>query len=149
MTRVHRDKLECALKMLKEGHSLREIARSCGLSLTQVSEIARAHGYYVDVEEKIKEEIKKLEEQRRSLQREVRGLEERKLELAKEVENLKKLRGDLESSVNELGKRLKKEVLEPAEFLCVRYKAYGLDKRAEDIRKAAGDYASKLAEDLA
>jgi len=48
-TYIHRDKIKCAIDLLEKGASQREIAKTCGLSMSQVSAIGREYGYYVDV----------------------------------------------------------------------------------------------------
>jgi len=50
-TYIHRDKIKCAIDLLEKGASQREIAKACGLSMSQVSAIGREYGYYVDVKE--------------------------------------------------------------------------------------------------
>jgi DNA repair exonuclease SbcCD ATPase subunit len=48
---IHKDKLEKALAMLGEGKSTREVAKTVGLSFSQLKQVARLSGVYVEVKE--------------------------------------------------------------------------------------------------
>ena len=161
MARVHKNKLECALEMLEKGASFREIARTCGLSFTQVSEIADAYGYYVDVREEIQSRVEKLvereqvlrreigelEKQKQKLQGELKELEEKRSALAREVERLEKTKKELEVVLSELSRRAK-DLLAAVGSLCAKYRARGLDRYAGEIGRVAKDYVDELVKEV-
>jgi len=53
--RIHKEKYKKVVKMLEEGKSYREISRELGLSFSQIREISRNMGIYVNLEEEKKE----------------------------------------------------------------------------------------------
>lgn len=102
---IHRDKVKCAIDLLEKGVSQREIAKTCGLSMTQASAIGREYGYYVDVKEyfeKLKEE-KRYESWRKTVDEKGKGLEK---ELSKSVEDLRQVKKSLTRGIEMLIKAL-------------------------------------------
>ncbi|RLI86706.1 MAG: hypothetical protein DRO98_05030 [Archaeoglobales archaeon] len=59
--RVHKQKYERAVELLKEGKSPKEIAKKVGLSIKQILEIAELHDIYVDLDELKKKKNEKAE----------------------------------------------------------------------------------------
>jgi len=90
--RIHRDKLERALRLMAQGKSTREVAKETGLSFGQLKKIREVSDVYVEVEtykkrlEKLREEklpgIKGLE----NLDSEIKAREER-VRMLKEAEH--------------------------------------------------------------
>ncbi len=89
--RVHKRKYKKAVEMLKQGKSYREIAKQLGLSISQISEIAKNMDIYVD-----------LSEERRKLRREIRELKRQKAELEKEIRKEKDIIEGVKESLEEL-----------------------------------------------
>jgi len=59
---IHRAKIKCAIDLLEKDVSQREIAKTCDLSLSQVSAIGREYGYYIDIRkyfERLRDEERK------------------------------------------------------------------------------------------
>ncbi|USH00447.1 helix-turn-helix domain-containing protein [Thermococcus argininiproducens] len=92
--RVHKEKYKKAVKMLEEGKSYREISKELGLSFSQIRDISRNMGIYVDLEER-KREL-------RRLKREIKKLERYKAQLEKEIEKKRSIIEGLEEAVEEL-----------------------------------------------
>jgi len=153
---IHRDKIKCAIDLLKRGASQREIAKTCGLSLSQVSAIGREYGYYVEVREyfeRLRDEKKReyeawrrfVDEERRRLEAELRSLSERLRALRDEeralreiVEGLRHVKESLNREVSALLTALKK--------VCFHYQAYRAEaeKGLESLEKAIRDEVWKF-----
>ena len=132
---IHKDKLDCALKLLEKGSSLKDIAKSCHLSLSQVSEITKQHSYYVD----IRKHLEELMSQKRRLTREVKRLEREKEELVKEVKKLKLLKDGLDREVKK-NMELIDGIITSLDVLCFHIGMYdeGLRKNIKEFEKVIG-----------
>jgi len=157
---IHRDKIKCAIDLLEKGASQREIAKTCGLSMSQVSAIGREYGYYVDVKEyfeKLKEEKKReyedwrksITEERKRLEAELRELSERLKALRDEEKvrqrNVEDLRHTEESLNNEVS-----SLLTALDTMCSHYEVHReeAEKRMESLEKAIGEDARKFLEKI-
>jgi len=157
---IHRDKIKCAIDLLEKGASQREIAKTCGLSMSQVSAIGREYGYYVDVKEyfeKLKEEKKReyeswrksVDEERRRLEAELKVLGEKlntlkdeERVLQKSIEDLRRIEGSLKQEVAALAKALN--------IVCLHYLRHRIEaeSRMESLEKAIGRDVWELLEGI-
>ena len=144
---THRDKLECALKLFEKGASLKDIAKSCKLSLAQVSDIGKEYNYYVKHKKYFQGLLKELRKERHMLKKEVTELKKSKEKLSESVKELKDMKRGLESTVGKLSKKLK-DVLTNIELLCMKCKAYNLDKHLENTERWSKTYINDLREEL-
>jgi len=136
---VHRDKLKRAIELLEKGFSQKEIAKTCGLSMTQVSAIGREYGYYVNVKEhfeKLKEEKRKeFESWRKARNGEKKRLEKELEERSKRVKELEGKEKELLKSVEELGQA--KEILEQKvkNLMKLREVCFYFQPHREEVKK--------------
>ncbi|PUA31622.1 MAG: hypothetical protein B7O98_08980 [Zestosphaera tikiterensis] len=157
---IHRDKIKCAIDLLEKGASQREIAKACGLSMSQVSAIGREYGYYVDVKEhfeklkeekkreyeafrnSILEEKKKLETELRDLSERLEALKDEEKALRKSVEDLRHVEESLKQEIGTLVNALK--------IVCFHYQAYRAEaeKHMESLEKAIGSEVWKFLEEI-
>ena len=135
---IHKDKLDCALKLLEKGSSLKDIAKSCHLSLSQVSEIARQHSYYVDTRKYLEE----LMSQKRRLTREVKELEREREKLTKEIERLKLLKDGLDREVKK-DMELIDGIIASLDVLCSHIGMYD-----EELRKNVREFEKMIGKSL-
>ena len=140
-------RLECALKLFEEGASLKKIAKSCGLSFSQVYQVGRKYGYYVSVEAYLKKLIKDLRRKKLELSKEVNDLSIRREELINEVEELKETKEGLRKAVNEFSKGLD-AVLTNLKYLCLKQEPYGLSKYLNGMEKKASTDIKELFNEL-
>ena len=128
--RVHKEKYKKAVEMLIQGKSYREIAKRLGLSISQISEIAKGLDLYVD-----------LREERRKLRREIRKLKSQKEQLEKEIAEKREVLSGLEECFEKLGR---------VEELTRKIYDNILEGKTEPLKsKAERDfYQSKLIEEL-
>jgi len=157
---IHRDKIKCAVDLLERGASQREIAKACGLSMSQVSAIGREYGYYADVKEhfeKLKEEKKReyeswkksVLEERKRLEAELRELSEKVKALENEERELRKEVEDLHHANQSLRRELA-YILRCSRIACFHYQRYRADaeKRLESLERVIGEDAWKFLQEI-
>jgi len=157
---IHRDKIKCAIDLLEKGASQREIAKTCGLSMSQVSAIGREYGYYVDVEEyfeKLKEERKReyealrksILEERKKLEAELRELSERLKALRDEEKVRQRSVEDLKHAEEYLNEKIAL-LLPSLDTMCSYYKVHRdeAEKRMESLEKVIGEDVWKFLEKI-
>ena len=89
--RVHKEKYDRCVEMLRQGYSYREIAKKLKLSISQISLIAKDLEIMVDLEfnkrklKELKRKINELEEYKAKLDRKIEELESYKDELEDEI----------------------------------------------------------------
>jgi len=157
---IHRDKIRCAIDLLEKGVSQREIAKTYGLSMSQVSAIGREYGYYINVKEyfeRLKEEKKReyeswrksVDEERRRLEAEFKVLGERlnalkdeERALQKSIDDLRRIEGSLKQEVAALEKALN--------IVCFHYLRHRIEaeRRMESLEKAIGRDVWELLEGI-
>jgi hypothetical protein len=67
--RIHKNKYEKVISLLREGKSPKEIARQLKLNVRQILEVAEIEGFYVDLKKLKKELEEELKERRKELKK--------------------------------------------------------------------------------
>ena len=116
--RVHKEKYKKAVEMLIQGKSYREIAKRLGLSISQISEIAKGLDLYID-----------LREERRKLGRKIRELKSQREQLEKEIAEKREVISALEECFEKLS--LVKKLTEKIYDNILEGKAEPLKSKAE------------------
>ncbi len=106
--RVHKEKYDKCVEMLKQGYSYREIAKKLKLSISQINQIAKDLEIMVDLEVN-KRKLKELENK-------IRKLEEYKAKLEKEIEEKEKELDEVLEGIKEIAET-KKEAIETIKLL--------------------------------
>jgi len=128
--RIHKTKYNKVVEMLKQGYSYKQIAKEVGVSISQITEVAKIYDLYIETNE-IREKIEKIKKSKEkelrnlqnltkiieSLKLEIRNLEKRKQSLQNEIRNLESKWTETRLKVREVLRKVKWEVVKASLYI--------------------------------